>query len=384
MRLILPLSAVAGAGGDTEAPTAPTSFTATQTPTSIFLGWAAATDNVGVTHYHIERSAAGAGTWAEINATTHLNYEDSSGTPATTYDYRVRAKDAAGNFGPYSSIATATTAGGAGAGEFRFFRLNFTRFVSGGYFVPDMNSTGTLRVSEFEIMVGATAHPTSDMTDASTPSPLVASANSELSGGGFEAWRAFEGTVLDAGGRWLSDNVAPPIWLKIDLGAGNEIEPTAYKIAPDSGAGGGNVLTSWTFEGSNTGAFAGEQTVLDTQINRYYESWTGGVLETFTLPDGSSAPGAPSSLAVIGTLATEATLTWTASPTSGASYKLYRSTTAGFTPSNANLVWSGIPPGTTGFVDRFLASGTTYYYVLKAYSPGGDSAGSNEASGTTA
>ena len=39
----------------------------------------------------------------------HRRYSDTGRAPSTSYSYRVRADDAAGNLGPYSAIATATT-----------------------------------------------------------------------------------------------------------------------------------------------------------------------------------------------------------------------------------------------------------------------------------
>jgi chitodextrinase len=97
--------------GDTTSPTAPTGLTATAaSPTQINLAWTASTDNVGVTGYRIERcQGAGCTNFAEIASTTNTNHSDTGRQPATTYRYRVRALDAAGNLSPYSSIATATT-----------------------------------------------------------------------------------------------------------------------------------------------------------------------------------------------------------------------------------------------------------------------------------
>src|SRR4029077_3493884 len=44
------------------------------------------------------------------------NFQDSGLTAATSYSYRVRAADAAGNLGGYSNTATATTAAASGSG----------------------------------------------------------------------------------------------------------------------------------------------------------------------------------------------------------------------------------------------------------------------------
>ena len=104
-------SATTPAAADTTPPTAPSSLTATPSGTQIALSWTAATDNVGVTGYRIERcQSAGCSSFAEIattpGATTYTNTGLAS---ATSYSYRVRATDAATLLGPYSNTASATT-----------------------------------------------------------------------------------------------------------------------------------------------------------------------------------------------------------------------------------------------------------------------------------
>jgi fibronectin type 3 domain-containing protein len=97
--------------GDTQPPTAPSNLTATAASGSqINLGWTASTDNVGVTQYLVERcQGAGCTTFAQIGTSTGPTYNDTGLTVNTSYSYRVRATDAAGNQGPYSNVASTTT-----------------------------------------------------------------------------------------------------------------------------------------------------------------------------------------------------------------------------------------------------------------------------------
>ena len=75
------------------------------------LGWTASTDNVGVTGYRVERCMGqGCTTFAEIATPTATSLQRHGLSPSTTYRYRVRAVDAAGNLSGYSSVAEATTA----------------------------------------------------------------------------------------------------------------------------------------------------------------------------------------------------------------------------------------------------------------------------------
>jgi chitodextrinase len=96
---------------DNTPPTAPTNFAATAgSTTQINLTWTASTDNVGVTGYLVERcQGAGCTAFAQIATSATTTYSDTGLTANTSYSYRVRATDAAGNLSPYSNTATAST-----------------------------------------------------------------------------------------------------------------------------------------------------------------------------------------------------------------------------------------------------------------------------------
>ncbi|MBD3582231.1 reprolysin-like metallopeptidase [Flavobacterium selenitireducens] len=89
---------------DTTAPTAPTTLTASGTSQSATnLSWTAATDNVAVTGYDVYRNGV------FLAATTTTSYAATGLTPATTYSFFVRAKDAAGNNSVNSNTVSVTT-----------------------------------------------------------------------------------------------------------------------------------------------------------------------------------------------------------------------------------------------------------------------------------
>ncbi len=96
---------------DTQPPTAPGSATALATSGSqINLMWMAATDDVGVTGYLVERcQGAGCTAFAQVARVGGTSFNDTGLSANTSYSYRVRATDAAGNLGPYSNVASATT-----------------------------------------------------------------------------------------------------------------------------------------------------------------------------------------------------------------------------------------------------------------------------------
>ncbi|WP_299255918.1 T9SS type A sorting domain-containing protein [uncultured Aquimarina sp.] len=93
--------------GDTEAPSIPTNVVASSiTDTKLVLSWNASTDNVAVTGYDIYSGNTNlrsvTGTTAAINNLT----------ANTTYEFRIKAKDEAGNESAFSATTSATTNGG--------------------------------------------------------------------------------------------------------------------------------------------------------------------------------------------------------------------------------------------------------------------------------
>src|SRR5439155_22577944 len=99
------------AAADTQAPTAPSNLTATATSGGqINLSWTASTDDVGVTGYPVERcQGAGCTGFAPIATAGGATYSDTGLGANTSYSYRVRATDAAGNLSGYSNVASTTT-----------------------------------------------------------------------------------------------------------------------------------------------------------------------------------------------------------------------------------------------------------------------------------
>jgi hypothetical protein len=101
-----PLAETAGiAPPDTEAPTAPSSLTASNPSSStIDLSWTASTDNVGVSGYYIYYSDGTLATTASGTSVTVTGLDAS-----TTYTFYATAYDAAGNESTASNMASETT-----------------------------------------------------------------------------------------------------------------------------------------------------------------------------------------------------------------------------------------------------------------------------------
>jgi chitodextrinase len=104
---------------DTQPPTAPSALTATTaSSTQINLSWTASTDNVGVTNYLIERCpGASCSNFAQIATFPTTTYNNTGLSASSSYSYRVRATDAAGNLSPFSNTATAITSNAGTVGN---------------------------------------------------------------------------------------------------------------------------------------------------------------------------------------------------------------------------------------------------------------------------
>lgn len=89
---------------DRSAPTAPTNLRAVAiAENSISLGWNVSTDNVRVASYIIYKNGV------SIASSTTNTYTASGLTPTTSYNFYVKAKDAAGNISYSSNVLTVTT-----------------------------------------------------------------------------------------------------------------------------------------------------------------------------------------------------------------------------------------------------------------------------------
>jgi hypothetical protein len=110
----------------------------------------------------------------------------------------------------------------------------------------------------------------------------TASASSEY-GAGYEAWRAFDGIAWNGfTGAWIAATAGTE-WLQYEFASAKTIN--GYSIASASGWA-SRAPNAWTLYGSNTGAFAGEETTLDSETGQ--TAWSAGG-ETRTFSIGSPA-----------------------------------------------------------------------------------------------
>src|SRR5207245_680196 len=131
--------------------------------------------------------------------------------------------------------------------------------------------------------------------------------------------------------------------------------------------------TSWTINISNV---VGSNTALVG-----FTGATGGMTATqeiltwtYSVTSGSAPPAAPTNVTATAGNG-QVALSWSAS--SGAtSYNVKRSTTSGGPYTTI------ASPTTTSYTDTGVTNGTTYYYVVSAVNPAGESANSSQVSAT--
>jgi glucose/arabinose dehydrogenase len=376
---------------DTTLPTMPSSLTGSVlSGTQISLSWPASTDNVGVTGYELERcEGVGCTNFALIATPTTTSYVDTNTTPGTSYSYRVRARDAVGNFSTYSSISTSTTAPPT-TNRTTLFTDPFNRADNADLGAAYTDSytgftTGKIlsqRLVPSAVGVAAVEHYTggttpndqwSEVTIGALTSGVVAQVGTHVrltNPTTFSGYRCFAAInqTNKAGIRRFTAGVSTSIGTNDTTtvwGVGDtlrcEIRGTTIKLYRVVGTV-ETLLTSATdatYASGTTGIYASVAAggaVTNAQISRF--SMGGYSLTTDTTPP--TAPGSPTASAPSGI---QINLSWPAATDNVGvtSYQVERCPGVGCT--TFALIAS---PSTTGYLDTGLTPGTSYSYRVRA------------------
>ncbi|WMJ67773.1 glycosyl hydrolase family 18 protein [Stenotrophomonas sp. 24(2023)] len=133
---------VNAASGDTTPPSVPAGLAVgTRTSSSIALSWSASTDNAGgsgVAGYDVYRNGS------LVGSPSSASYVDGGLSPSTTYSYRVRARDNAGNASAQGTAISASTLADSGGGTGKRVIGYFTQWGIYGrnYKVRDIDTSG--------------------------------------------------------------------------------------------------------------------------------------------------------------------------------------------------------------------------------------------------
>jgi len=349
-----------GTGGPLGSPTGPnppsqpTGLTATVVSGSeVDLSWTASATS-GVTYSVYRSLTAGFKTSLVTPLATGLTgttYKDTGVQPATTYFYLVQAADTGGTIN--SNQATATTPNVGGVILADVLDINAAGPAVSGTLGANWNAD--------EYFTGGTA--TTD-TAVAIPVGLVNAAPLKV----YQSNRYGTFTYALPG---LTPNGSYIVDLHFEENYWSAVGKRVFNVTIN----GSQVLKNFDiFKAAGANHTANVQSFSATadangKITIQFGAMTDNPLvcgiEVGTGLIGN-VPSAPSSLNATAVSSSEVDLSWQASATSGATYNVYRTTTAGFTPAAGNLIESG-QTGTT-FDDMGLTASTTYYYAVEALS----------------
>ncbi len=415
-------SATSNGGPDVKPPTIPTGVVATvRSSVRIDVNWVVSTDggSSGLAGYKIERcKGAGCTNFAEVYSITRPPFQNSGLAPNTSYSFRIRAYDNAGNKSDPSAAVSGTTlpdttpptapsgtltatvqsstqinlswggatdSGGSGLAGYRVQRCsgvgctNFTQIKQ--QTARTLSDTGLIASTSYSYRVfaydksgnvstspsnTATATTSADTVAPATPTNLIASASSPTKVN--LTWTA----STDTGGAGL---------------AGYKIERCTTASCTYSQIG-----TSTTNSYSDTTATP--NTAYSYRVRAYDKANPANnsafsAAASTTTPQDTTKPTAPTNLAASVQSSTSIKLTWTASTDSGGNlsgYNIERCLNAGC----SNFAKIGTAAAVSGqttvtYTDTNLSALKTYLYRVNAYDAAGNvsAAYSNTVSGTT-
>jgi len=124
----------------------------------------------------------------------------------------------------------------------------------------------------------------SGYTDLTSPGEASTKAFADSDDGSHPAQNAFNG------GRWQSANTAFPHYIGWDFGAGNAQTINAYTLQNrDADAGWEQAPYDWKLQGSQTGAWSGEEVDLDIRVNEVFVRKQKRVFENFSEGENTTA-----------------------------------------------------------------------------------------------
>ena len=402
-------SATTQTSPDTTPPTAPTNLTATAASTTqINLSWTASTDNVGVTGYKVERcSGAACANFVQIATPVGTTFNDTGLTASTSYSYRVRANDAAGNNSAYSNTASATTQTSpdttpptaptnltATAASTTQINLSWTASTDNvgvtGYKVERCSGAACANFVQIATPVGTTFSDTG-LTASTSYSYRVrandaAGNNSAYSNTASATTQTSPDTTPPTAPTNLTATAASTTQINLSWTASTDnVGVTGYKVERCSGAACANFVQIATPVGTtfnDTGLTASTSYSYRVRANDAAgnnSAYSNTASATTQTPPDTTPPTAPTNLTATAASTTQINLSWTTDNVGVAGYLVERCSGA----ACANFVQIATPAGTT-FSDTGLIASTSYSYRVRADdAAGNDSAYSNTASATT-
>ena len=383
----------AGTGGTL--PAAPSALTATAaSSTQINLAW---TDNSNnESGFRIERCQnAGCSTFTEIATvgTNVVSYQNTGLTAGTTYQYRVRAYNTAGNSG-YSNTASATTtvtlpaapsALSATAASSTQINLAWTDNSNNesGFRIERCQGAGCSTFTEIATVgTNVVSYQNTGLTAGTTYQYRVRAYNTAGNSGYSNTASATTTVTLPAAPSALSATAASSTQINLAW-TDNSNNESGFRIERCQGAGcstfteiatvGTNVVSY-----QNTGLTAG--TTYQYRVRAYNTAGNSGYSNTASATTTVTLPAAPSALSATAASSTQINLAWTDNSNNESGFRIERCQGAGCSTFTEIAT---VGTNVVSYQNTGLTTGTTYQYRVRAYNTAGNSGYSNTASATT-
>lgn len=158
---------------------------------------------------------------------------------------------------------------------YRYYKLNCT----------EGNNAGAFMINEIELFEMFNPALGVDVTNGS-----MTVTDNQNYGAGYEGAKAFNNSYgLGTGSRWQKNGQSYPIWVKIDLGAGNAKEVTSYAVMADEPT---YAPKAWTLQGSNDDSTWTTVSTVSAQTG-----WSSGERRLYTIANVFSLSGTVKNLA---------------------------------------------------------------------------------------
>jgi chitodextrinase len=359
--------AVYGTSGiDTQAPSVPSTVTASNvTTTSFTLSWMASSDNVGVTGYEVFQNGISLGT----SATTSRSITNL--TSGTTYAMTVRARDAAGNWSAQSAPLNVTTATIDTQAPSVPTNIASSNITITSFTLSWTASTDNVGVTGYEVFqngisLGASATTSRSITNLTSGTTYAMTVRARDAAGNWSAQSApLNVTTTDAQApsvptNIVSSNITITSFTLSWTASTDNVGVTGYEVFQN----GISLGTSATTSRSVTNLTSGTTYAMTVRARDAAGNWSAqsAPLNVTTAAGDTQAPSVPANLAASAITSTSFTLTWSASSDNVGvtGYEIFR-----------NGVSAGIVAGTSNVISG-LAQSTSYAMTVRARDAAGN------------